>query len=345
MLNQLQSFSPLLRLKNFNAGSRTATRIRFAHVLPLKVLAVVYIIKSDPGSNMRSAPSERPTRSLKHIRTLRSCGTKKLTIPKNSACILGARNKTRCRRYDNMHDCITLSKDSHTHERRVTCMPTVGTLETSNTHTQCLLVRTALLSEEFELLCCNCKVTNWQHNLISSGAKHATISRAVEITGAGLFILPELCMLPKKTTIQVIDHKKFSLSYGIHHLTSFTTSSLPMLIAVLGVSKSASAADLKKAYLAQAKKYHPDANRSDPSAAERFKEVTEAYEGECTVLYSTTQLAARLHISQDTLCTLCASRYRFLCTSSLAVSCMLRPLEAQRSLLITNCCPLCTLQC
>ncbi len=46
---------------------------------------------------------------------------------------------------------------------------------------------------------------------------------------------------------------------------------------VLGVSDSASEAEIKKAYRRLAKKYHPDANPDDASAAERFKEVGEAY--------------------------------------------------------------------
>src|SRR5712671_863106 len=45
----------------------------------------------------------------------------------------------------------------------------------------------------------------------------------------------------------------------------------------LGVSESATPEDLKKAYRRLAKKYHPDANPNDSSAAERFKEISEAY--------------------------------------------------------------------
>ena len=47
--------------------------------------------------------------------------------------------------------------------------------------------------------------------------------------------------------------------------------------AVLGVSASATEDEIKKQYRRLAKKNHPDANRSDPKAAERFKEISEAY--------------------------------------------------------------------
>jgi molecular chaperone DnaJ len=46
--------------------------------------------------------------------------------------------------------------------------------------------------------------------------------------------------------------------------------------AVLGVGSSASQDEIKKAYRKLAKKNHPDANASDPKAAERFKEISEA---------------------------------------------------------------------
>lgn len=47
---------------------------------------------------------------------------------------------------------------------------------------------------------------------------------------------------------------------------------------VLGVSKSAAADEIKKAYRRLARKYHPDVNRNDISAEAKFKEVQEAYD-------------------------------------------------------------------
>jgi len=47
---------------------------------------------------------------------------------------------------------------------------------------------------------------------------------------------------------------------------------------VLGVSKGASPADIKKAYRKLAKKLHPDANKKDPKAADKFAELNSAHE-------------------------------------------------------------------
>jgi molecular chaperone DnaJ len=46
---------------------------------------------------------------------------------------------------------------------------------------------------------------------------------------------------------------------------------------VLGVPRSATDQDLKKAYRRLAHQYHPDKNQSDPEAEEKFKEAAEAY--------------------------------------------------------------------
>jgi DnaJ-class molecular chaperone len=48
--------------------------------------------------------------------------------------------------------------------------------------------------------------------------------------------------------------------------------------AVLGISRDASDAEVRKAYFDLARKYHPDRNPNDPKAQERFKEVQQAFD-------------------------------------------------------------------
>ena len=47
---------------------------------------------------------------------------------------------------------------------------------------------------------------------------------------------------------------------------------------VLGVSKSASADEIKKAYRSLAKKYHPDKTGGDKAAEDKLKEINAAYD-------------------------------------------------------------------
>ena len=64
---------------------------------------------------------------------------------------------------------------------------------------------------------------------------------------------------------------------------------------VLGVSKTASADEIKKAYRRLAMKFHPDRNKDDTDAEAKFKEVKEAYE----VLQSTDKRAAYDRFGHD----------------------------------------------
>ena len=50
------------------------------------------------------------------------------------------------------------------------------------------------------------------------------------------------------------------------------------LYSILGVSKTASSTEIKSQYRKLARKYHPDLNKDDKSAAEKFKEISAAYD-------------------------------------------------------------------
>ncbi|GAP62546.1 MAG: J domain-containing protein [Ardenticatenia bacterium] len=47
---------------------------------------------------------------------------------------------------------------------------------------------------------------------------------------------------------------------------------------ILGVPKTATQEEIKKAYRKLARQYHPDVNKGDPKAEEKFKEINEAYQ-------------------------------------------------------------------
>ena len=47
---------------------------------------------------------------------------------------------------------------------------------------------------------------------------------------------------------------------------------------ILGVPRTASAAEIRKAYRKLARKYHPDVNSGDAAAEEKYKQLSQAYE-------------------------------------------------------------------
>ncbi|XP_043710789.1 chaperone protein dnaJ GFA2, mitochondrial-like [Telopea speciosissima] len=69
-----------------------------------------------------------------------------------------------------------------------------------------------------------------------------------------------------------------SVSKRLFHGTGSTYMAARDYYDILGVSKNASASDIKKAYYALAKKLHPDMNKDDADADIKFQEVQKAYE-------------------------------------------------------------------
>ena len=73
---------------------------------------------------------------------------------------------------------------------------------------------------------------------------------------------------------------RLALRLGLGSLRQLTTSATLCkdYYKVLGVPRNASGKDIKKAYYELAKKYHPDTNKGEPTAAKKFQEASEAYE-------------------------------------------------------------------
>jgi len=82
------------------------------------------------------------------------------------------------------------------------------------------------------------------------------------------------CISLKKTSVL----KYHCVTTRTTSVRSFSSNSKRDLYELLGVPRSANKAEVKKAYFKLAKQYHPDTNKGDDSADEKFKEATSAYE-------------------------------------------------------------------
>ncbi|XP_050926374.1 dnaJ homolog subfamily A member 3, mitochondrial isoform X2 [Lates calcarifer] len=112
-------------------------------------------------------------------------------------------------------------------------------------------------------------------------ARHAGVCSATlsQTHRGGITVSPSSWRHGSAVTLRRLTGEKFlhvTTSHCFHTSSSFTNKQ--DFYEVLGVSRTASQKDIKKAYYQLAKKYHPDTNPDDPEAKEKFAKLAEAYE-------------------------------------------------------------------
>lgn len=85
---------------------------------------------------------------------------------------------------------------------------------------------------------------------------------------------------PSRVNLEEFVFYIYSYIHCLHHFIYATNLSLSRrdFYQILGVGKSASTSEIKKAYRKLAVKYHPDKNPDDPDAVTKFHDINDAYE-------------------------------------------------------------------
>lgn len=86
------------------------------------------------------------------------------------------------------------------------------------------------------------------------------------------------CRCVWQNSINIAIGIKYQPLYRKLHHTSYLAKSTSDYYKALGVSRRATAQEIKDAYYELSKRYHPDKNRDSDMALERFREIKEAYE-------------------------------------------------------------------
>ncbi|XP_055050867.2 dnaJ homolog subfamily A member 3, mitochondrial isoform X1 [Misgurnus anguillicaudatus] len=132
--------------------------------------------------------------------------------------------------------------------------------------------------------------SRWITVAVSSCHRHAGLSHISRCHEAhrSFSTLSGRQMLSAGGTMRAGEHKALTLKgmtgVGPSHIISklsFHTSAPAYkqdFYQILGVPRTATQKEIKKAYYQMAKKYHPDTNKEDPQAKEKFAQLAEAYE-------------------------------------------------------------------
>ncbi|KAM7333014.1 hypothetical protein ACRRTK_006334 [Alexandromys fortis] len=110
------------------------------------------------------------------------------------------------------------------------------------------------------------------------GVVATSLPRKLSISASGLSMSGHgpRALLTLRPGVRLTGTKSFPFVYTASFHTS--ASLAEDYYQILGVPRNASRKDIRKAYLELAKKYHPDSNKDDPKAKEKFTQVARAYE-------------------------------------------------------------------